>query len=389
MEKRPSDHTAAVTDAERTFEELSDEYTIRWYGDDDRAAFMDLFELGFSDRHPDWFAWKYEGTPYSDRVPVIVAEKDGAVAAIRPFMPLDLQVGDQRLPVLMPVDLVVHPDHRRKGLMTTLTRSMKSGLWDDYAATFTFANTASRDGIVKMTDERWPTYDLGEYVKYERINNPAAFFANESRPRRVAAEALTPLYRARNHLRDRLVDDDAAVTIARFDDVPTSLLVDLYERAPPTVPHVARDEEFYGWRFDEPGWSFVTYVAHRDETPVAAVVVGSRTGETAISKAYLFEILPLVSEAADAAVFSSLLGRIKTDYASVDQLCAAAGSIPDAVFAAHGFARSDALPFSKLVDPAYLVVSVLGNSPDPETTARLCGDGDAVWETPVCVRLLG
>jgi hypothetical protein len=91
------------------------EYTIRWYEDLDRGAFIDLYELAFSGCNEAWFAWKYEGNPYAERVPIFVAEKNGEIGAVRPFIPFPLRLGERTVPVIQPVDLVVHPDTAARG----------------------------------------------------------------------------------------------------------------------------------------------------------------------------------------------------------------------------------------------------------------------------------
>jgi GNAT superfamily N-acetyltransferase len=364
------------------------DYRIRWYEDRDRDAFLDLYRLAFSDCPDSWFSWKYERNPYTDDVPVVVAERDEEIAAIRPYVPLPLRIGDRTVTAHQLVDLVVHPDHRRNGLMTDLSRWLKTTCWDD-AATFTYASPAARRGVLGMDTDRWTDHDLGEFVRYERINEVSAFVGPDHSPSvRVAAAAVTPAYRLRNRIRDRLAPSGSAVAVTRHETVPVSLLAELHAATRPAAVHVSRDETFYSWRFAEPGREFVTYVAERDSTPVAAVVVGSDHDQGTPSTAHLVEVLPLDAGPELAAEFSALLSQVTADYSWVDHLSAAAGTIPHSVFAAHGFSRTDAVPLSKFVDPTYRLVCPLGTlADDSEATARLT-DGDD-WVTSLCVRLLG
>ncbi|WP_232686622.1 GNAT family N-acetyltransferase [Halobacterium zhouii] len=364
-------------------------YRIRWYENRDRAAFLDLYRLAFSDCSDSWFAWKYEQNPYADDVPVVVAERDGEIAAVRPYVPLPLRLGDRTATVHQLVDLVVHPDHRRNGLMADLSRWLKTTCWDDAAATITYATEAARRGVLKMDTERWTDHGLGEFVKYERINDIEAFVGtDQSLPVRVGATAATPAYRMRNRLRDRFAAGDSTVTVTRHEAVPVNLLSELYEATQPATAHVERGATFYGWRFAEPGREFVTYVAERDAKPVAAVVVSTDHDPGTPSTANLVEVLPLDGGSESADAFSALLSRITADYSWIDHLCAAGGTIPPSVFAAHGFERADTFPISRFVDPIYRLVCPLGAvADDPGATARLTGEHD--WMTSLCIRLLG
>ncbi|MFC7202814.1 GNAT family N-acetyltransferase [Haloferax namakaokahaiae] len=365
-----------------------DAYEIRWYQPRDRAAFMDLYELAFNQRSEAWFSWKYEQNPYAERVPIILADKDGEIAGLRPFIPLPLRVGDQTYTAHQLVDLVVHPDHRRQGLMTRMSRWMNAAIWDDSAATFTYANPPAHRGLMKMTSDHWTNHDLGTFVRYERLNDISAFLtADHPLSVRLGAAAIEPYYKVKHRVQDRLADDGAELTVTRTETVPISTLTQLYERAPPTAAHILRDETFYQWRFSEPDRQFVTYVAERDSTPVAAIVVGTSEHGGSPSTAELVEVLPLNGGDDAAGAFSALLSEITDDFASNDHICASCLSIPHEVFAAHGFTRTDEFPLSKFVDETTFIVCPLGGLSDEATKAQLTEDGS--WTMSYCVRLLG
>ncbi|WP_332897121.1 GNAT family N-acetyltransferase [Haladaptatus sp. CMSO5] len=367
----------------------SGEYTIRWYETRDRAAFIDLYSLAFASRGEEWFRWKYEQNPYAERVPIIVAEKDGEIGAVRPFIPLSLRVAEKTVPVIQLADLVVHPDHRRNGLMTTLSRWMKTTCWDDYAATFTYATQAARDGILKMQAERWTDHDLGLFDKYERLNNVAAFVGDDhSRSVRLGATLATPAYRLKHRLGDRLATVDPTIRVVRHESVPVSLLASLYKTAVPETAHILRDETFYNWRFAEPDREFVTYVAMRDALPVAAIVVGTNHVAESPSTAQLVEVVPLTGSEARAPEFSALVSHITRDYAGVDHICATSGALSRDVLSAHGFSPTDSFPLSKLVTPSYLLVCPLGGSADDAVVTEGLTRHNG-WNTTYCERLLG
>ncbi|WP_410766426.1 GNAT family N-acetyltransferase [Haloferax sp. DFSO60] len=365
-----------------------DAYEIRWYEPEDRAAFIDLYELAFNQRSEAWFSWKYEQNPYAERVPIILADKDGEIAGLRPFIPLPLRIGDQIITAHQLVDLVVHPDHRRKGLMTRMSRWMNAAIWDDSAATFTYANPPAHRGLMKMTSEYWTNYHLDTFVRYERLNDISAFLtADHPLSVRLGVAAMDPYYRVKHRVQDRLSDDDSTLTITRFDSVPISTLTQLYERAPPSNAHILRDDTFYQWRFAEPDHQFITYVAERDSTPVAAIVVGAKDDYGMPSTTELVEVLPMAGGADLTDAFSALLSEITADFASSDHICASNGCIPHEVFASHGFVRTDEFPLSKFVDETTFIVCPLGGLDDEGAKEQLTERGS--WTMSYCVRLLG
>lgn len=366
---------------------VPDGYDVRWFEDRDRSAFIDLYELAFGDCTEEWFSWKYEENPYADEVPIVVAERDGEVGAVRPFVPLPLRLGDRLSTARQLVDMVVHPDHRRNGLMTALSRWTKTASWNECAATLTYATPAVRRGILQMTNEQWTDHDLGPFVKYERIHDISAFVdEDDSLPARLGASVASPVYRARHRLRDRFAGGVSGLRVNRHDTVPMELLVELYETEPPAAAHVHRDEALYGWRFAEPGSQYATYVARRNGSPVAAIVVETAPETAGPQTARLLEVVPLAGGDDRADAFSALLSEITTDYSTVDHISAAEGAIPQQVFAEHGFIRTDTPPLSTLVDPSYVLVCPLGGvADDPRASSLLVDD----WEATFVERRLG
>ncbi|MFC6733677.1 GNAT family N-acetyltransferase [Haladaptatus sp. DYSN1] len=364
-------------------------YTVRWYEAGDEDAFVDLYGLAFSGCTPEWFDWKYKQNPYANHVPVIVAEKDGDIGGFRPVLPLPIRVGDETVMSIQLVDLMVHPDHRRQGLMTKMYDWMKAECYDDYAVTFTYANEPSRRGMLKMNDDHVTYHDLGPFVKYERLQNLRAFTSpDQSVAFRLASRVASPLYRVKNGIQDRLKLTDKKITVTRHETVRPDILVEVYESVKTDRPHLKRDEALYEWRFDEPDVDFVMYSASRDGVREAAIVVGVHTSPEGLTSAHLTEVLPLAGGDALGATYSCLLGRIVADFADVDIISASAGAIPHQVLAAYGFLRSDSFPLSRFTDRSWFLVGLLGApEADPEIADALIAETG--WDMTFCERLLG
>jgi GNAT superfamily N-acetyltransferase len=368
----------------------SETFNARWYEDRDRDAFIQLYGEVFWPRGEAWFDWKYVDIPYADHVPIIVAEKDGEVGGFRPVLPLPIRIGDRTVTALQLVDLMVHPDHRRKGVMTVLSEWMKFECSGQVAATFTYANEAARRGFMKMNNDVWTDHDLGPFVKYERLQTPGALVpAETSATVHLGARVANPLWRVKNWLHDALASRNESVVVTREDTVDIELLAKLYESAPPAKPHVYRDEEFYAWRFAEPEREFVQFTAHLDGEAVAAVVVGLDNATTGPTTACLTEVLPLAAGPELDDVFSALLTRVTDAFPHVDHISATNGTMPHRVLATHGFSRSDSRMLSKFTHPSFFLVCPMTgpNNDDPELEAALIPDTG--WHMTYCDRLLG
>lgn len=79
-----------------------------------------------------YFDWKYPENPYVDKVRMNLALHDEKVVGVRGFYAMCWQVGlsDKRILCLGDADAVVHPDHRRRGLLGSMTDSALENLAD-------------------------------------------------------------------------------------------------------------------------------------------------------------------------------------------------------------------------------------------------------------------
>ena len=367
-----------------------DDYTVRWFESGDREDFLSLYASAYGAVDEEWFEWKYEDTPYVDHAPIVVVEHDGDVVGARPNMVLPLRVGDETTLALQQVDLVVHPDHRRRGLFTRMVQR----LYDSYDAdaktvTFTYANYPSRRGYEKMDAEfETPHAYLGTFSRFERVQNPTAFVAGESRTVRLGTRVASPVARTYLAARDRLSRRRDDVTVHRRASLPVDTLTRLYERDVPEAIHVRRDDTFYRWRFASPDHSSTTYVARRGATPVAAVVVRTRRID-GVETVRIADVLPLGGgDERDAAV-SALLSRVLDDVGSADRITATGDSIPEDVLRAHGFLSSSSLPLSPVVDPTFVVARPLGDLSAAHPRLQAWFSDPERWRHPYCVRTLG
>ena len=108
--------------------------------------------LGWKD--PDFdralFRWKHAANPFG-RSLIMVAELDGRLVAVRPFMRWRFRRGDDILIAARAVDTATHPDARGKGLFRTLTEAGIELLREEGVDfIFNTPNDQSRPGYLKM-----------------------------------------------------------------------------------------------------------------------------------------------------------------------------------------------------------------------------------------------
>lgn len=358
------------------------EYQVRPFRRGDREGFLALYERVFDrDGSDEWFDWKYAHNPYLDEVPVVVATLDGRVVGARAFFPLAMRGADRTALALQPADTMVHPDHRRNGLFTEMTRL---GL-DRYADRepefcFNFPNSATLSGNRKLG---WRV--VGPVPTCYRINDPVSTLEGPdsfSKVGRAVPAVVEQVIRARDQLAGRR-RPTADVAVSRHGEVPVDDLLAVARRTAPDRLHARRDRTFFEWRFANPDWTYEAFVAREAGRPVAAVVTGTQeTGGLTVTT--LCDVLPL--RGCDRrGPLSALLSRITEAFADSELLAASPAAAPAGLMARHGFLRDDVPPLSAVSDVTVMAVRPLGETSDWTFGDRRLTDDDS-WRLSLAER---
>lgn len=323
----------------------ADRYTIRPFEAADRDAYLSLYGTVFGDRPGEaWFDWKYGSNPYADHVPVVVAERGGEIVGARSFLALALRTPEGRVGAFQACDTMVHPDHRRRGLFTRMTRHALARYADgEPALSFNFPNEKTLAGNRKLG---WHLVDnLAVHSRYQDL---AAHLPGLPRPLGRAASAGSRAYLWLRELRSG--PRGSAVSVNRHPGVPVDTLVALARVGRPARFHVPRDEQFYGWRYERPDRSYVTYVARRAAEAVGAVILGTADG----SSVQLMEFQPRTRR--DPSTTTALIRAALDDHGDASRVSALADDVSPSRLAAHGFLDGTAWPLRRFVEARPFVV---------------------------------
>ncbi|WP_224449691.1 GNAT family N-acetyltransferase [Haloprofundus salilacus] len=341
-----------------------DGYVVRRYEPADRDQFLDLYEEVFEKaRTPEWFNWRYGG-PHTDEVRMFLAEKDGEIVGAEPFISFEICGGGETVSALQPADAMVHPDHRRNGLLTRITEAAIDHYTDAGPSfIFNFPNQAAIGAFLKLG---W--VQVGEVATAYRIQKPSAFLKSD-RAKRMGplADAFSAAgYRARDAATlaaaRRRSDDE--VTVTRHADIPSKRLAALYESAVSPRLHAPRTEAFYDWRFANPQWDTVAYTAKREGELVASIVTCTQASH-GITTTKILDALPIVDAEAESEAFDRLLRVAIDDHDYVDTVAVAEDTIPPTVLSRLNFFRNDRFPMSIRGSPTPVVARPL--VPEDET----------------------
>jgi hypothetical protein len=343
----------------RSVSSVEHEYEVRRYKPGDRDDIIALYEQVFGGDGHAWFSWKYEDNPYVDHVPMTVATTDGTVVAIKPTIAFRVCIGDEQVLALQPADVMVHPDHRRRGLYSRTTEHLQRVYADgEPELFFNFPNEATLSGSLK---HGWRTVQQAPTAY--RIQRPPAMLDDDaSLMVRAGARVLGTVWRVGNRIRDRRHLDDERVT--RYDRIPVSTLATLAKQGRPRGIHALRDPRYLSWRFENPEWSYATYLTGTDEA-YAAIVVGERRTSDQYLVA-LTDVYPPDTQPRAEAI-ERLVGAIVADHRKADALVADGQILPPDVCQRAGFRMDDRRPLDRFASPSTLVTCpATGVDPDED-----------------------
>ena len=326
-----------------------DRYEIRPFEPADREGYMTLYDQILSGGDDDWFAWKYETNPFADEVPIVVATDGDRVVGAKSAVAIRLRAGDRTVDALQPADTMVHPDHRRRGLFSRMTEFMK----DRYAGRspqlfFNFPNERTLAGGLK---HGWR--EVGRVPTYYRIQSGRAMVGDGlPGPVERGLGLLDPALGAYQRLRGAFVSTPIDLTVEERDGVQADVMSDLYHRQIPAEIHAERSEQFYDWRFDNPKWTYRTYLAGRAGPEVGIVTgTGDVDGQRTVN---LVDVAPLVGDERRPAL-KAALEAVCARNADADLLVVNGRAIPDDLLSSFGFLPDTSLPLSAVSTPSAFV----------------------------------
>ncbi|EMA36448.1 GNAT family N-acetyltransferase [Halococcus hamelinensis] len=353
---------------------MSDAYRVRPYEPTDEDSVRALYETVSGHRpDPEWFEWKFARTPYSEAVPMFVAEHRTEIVGVRPYQVVPLSAGETALRAGYFQNMMLHPAHRGEGLFSRLNRRTIDHLDGRVSLLFCLTNENSRPIYA-----HWGWHEVTTARMYYRVQNPAAPLSvfRDDRVTRALGRLGGGLARGYLAACDQLVRRASDVRIQHESGVPAATVASLYRRHVPDALHVSGDEPYYEWRYDSPRWSTATHLATRDGDPIGAVVTRTRTAfGTRIT--HIADVLPMTD--IEEPALGALLARTLDRQANSDVVVATETSLPRTLLLKSGFVPDD-LPLLRRFRTGYvLFVTAL------DDTAVAFENADD-WALPLAVR---
>ena len=334
-----------VTGSAKTVVRQQTKYHIRWYEPNDEDDVVRLLRRQGETWDRERFERTYVDLPYLDHVPVILTETGGEVVGVHPFTACRIRSGDAVGLAMVPQNLLVHSEHRRRGLFTSM---VEMGV-ERYAASKAVVMVCDPNENSAPAYRKFGWHVRGSPTKWLRIQHPDAVAKRlvGSEVAGLLRATARPLARGYFSLRDHLVRSADSASVTRYDGVPTARLEALYERRTPEVLHPVHDREFFEWRYATPQRQpNVTYVAEVDGRPAAGVVVQTDRSPCGLTMTFVRNCVPLTGSEAWLEGVRALLAAVVSDHPDSDVVRVAQPPFPPSLLRAHGFLPDDEPPLS-------------------------------------------
>jgi GNAT superfamily N-acetyltransferase len=106
---------------------MADEFSIRQYQPEDESAVLTLIQEGMGGgptgkRDEAFWRWKHYQNPFGPSISLVAVSTNGKIIGLRTFMRWRFQAANTMVNAVRAVDTVTHPEYRRYGVFSALTR---------------------------------------------------------------------------------------------------------------------------------------------------------------------------------------------------------------------------------------------------------------------------
>jgi len=318
------------------------------------AELLELFRLSFGhDMTPELWNWRHAGNYLSSADPeVIVALDNDKIVGARPFLFVEMWLGNKKVLAAQHDDTMVHPEYQKQGLFNLMGRFSLSYLKENgYALSYGFPNLLSRRGFLKQgykivgAEEVmfWllrPQKIMSQKLKNKLLGNVAGFLYDKllvKKPKKISG--LAGSFQV-------IVADQFIEELREVDTLRGETAIDL-----------VRSESFLRWRFDEhPDFKYKYIVVQKEGKLTGYAVINTRREGNGLTQGLIMDYLVKNN---DAACFQVLLEnclieleKLECDYAYV--LMVSQSNPIRELFKLSGFKSSFGFPYRKLYSHDYM-----------------------------------
>ena len=253
------------------------------------AQLLDLFRASFGrDINPDFWHWKHAGNYLSPADPeVIAAVENDRIVGARPFLFVEMWLGNEKVKAAQHVDTMVHPEYQKRGVFNLVGQFSINYLRENgYALSYGFANRLSRQGFMRQgyrvigaTDIMFkllrPRRVMSHQLKNKALSNIAGFLYDKFMTRKTRKQSGLPAT-IRFTVAEQFTEE-----LRQVDTLRDEKAVDL-----------VRSEDFLRWRYDaHPHFKYRYIILKREEELAGYAVISPRREISGLTQGTMVDFL--------------------------------------------------------------------------------------------------
>jgi len=318
------------------------------------AELLDLFRLSFGhDITPELWNWKHTGNYITSGDPEVIVAMDGdKMVGARPFIFIDVWLGNQKGIAAQHCDTMVHPEYQRQGLFNLMGQFSLQYLKENGCLlSYGYANLLSRSGFLKqgyriigtieiMFRLLKPEKIISRKLKSKFLGSVAGLFYDKllvKKPKKISG--LSHPFQV--YVADQFIEE-----LRQVDTLRDEKAIDL-----------ARSERLLKWRYDgHPDYKYKYIAVTREGVLSGYAVISARKEGNRLTQGLIVDYLVKNN---DTTCFQVLLDscliefeKSECDYASV--LMISKSNPIRELFTRSGFKSSFGFPYKIFFEHGYL-----------------------------------
>lgn len=209
----------------------------------------------------DLFEWRYERNPYQKKPIMLLAFSENLLVGFRAYLIQYFCISGKQITVISPADTIIHPDFRRRGLISMLNKKSLDLIYSDYPVDSVLLNsTTSKHAMPSYLKFDWyPCSNRNKVYGYRfSVNN-----------------TLKLLFKTKNKYQfNPLSFSKLKFKFELCNEIDTKRIIEfIHKYRDKTKFNNLRDEAFFNWRYSYESDKYICCTCHLEGRMVAYTII--------------------------------------------------------------------------------------------------------------------
>ena len=240
--------------------------TIKEYSEEDKSSIINLLgyllhgvnEMG----RTELFEWRYEKNPYQKKVLIFLAFSGNLLVGFRAYLVQYFFILEKKITVISPADTIVHPDYRRRGIISMLNKQSLEIIHLEYPNDSILLNTTTSKNAM-------PTYLKYDWYPCSNKNKVYGY-------RFSIFNIFKSLFKSdtNNNNLDKISFSKAGLIFEVSQKINNSKIIEFIKnnRDKSKFTNI-RDESFFDWRYSYESDKYFLILCYLNKTVVGYTIL--------------------------------------------------------------------------------------------------------------------